>query len=251
MPTDFLDQLARWWSTQLNWRDGPALWVLVSLASGLLARWLLWLAQRRGSRPATLPRPGVELATWGGWLVWLIGPGYAALLLGAASPRLMGLSQIDWGAGFGNGLAFALFIWAGLLLAGLVYRRTGPRHTAWPSLTAGLTGSVRLLVEAGALQWHWAFYRSAAIPAAAALGLAQASYWGTWLAAGLILAEGLANPFFWRDLGAAGQAERRILRAVLLLATSVLYLLSRNFWLAWACHAATALLLEPRLTSAR
>jgi hypothetical protein len=44
-----------------------------------------------------------------------------------------------------------------------------------------------------------------------------------------------------------GEAEPRILQGVLLLATSVLFLLSRNFWLAWAVHGVVALTLEPRL----
>jgi hypothetical protein len=38
-----------------------------------------------------------------------------------------------------------------------------------------------------------------------------------------------------------------VLRAALLGATSVLYLLSRSFWLAWALHAVAAAILEPRM----
>ena len=58
-------------------------------------------------------------------------------------------------------------------------------------------------------------------------------YWGAWLAVGWICLEGALSPFLWRDLRTPGTAEIRMLRGVLLFATTVVYLLSRNFWLAW------------------
>ena len=131
-----------------------------------------------------------------------------------------------------------------LLAAGLTYRRT--RHTGSPyaSLGQAVGASVRLVLELGALQWHWAFYRSAIIAAAAGMGLCNPVYWGAWLAVGWICLEGALSPFLWRDLRTPGLAEIRMLRGVLLFATTVVYLLSRNFWLTWALHALTTVILE-------
>lgn len=252
MPSDFSDQLARWWSAQLIWRHEPTLWVLGSLLLGLAAWWLLWLALRvdshRGGRlQGWLRRPSGQLLAWLLRLAWLILPGYAALLLGAASPRLMGLTQLDWGVGFGFGLAFVLLSWTILLAAGLHYRRTFPANPPWETLAEAIAGSVRLFMEAGGLQWQWAFYRSAAIAALTALASEQAVATGAWLAAGLISGQGVLSPLLWRDLRQPGRTESRLLRAVMLIASSILYLLSRNFWLCWALHAVPLLLLEPRL----
>jgi hypothetical protein len=180
---------------------------------------------------------------------WLIGPGYAALLLGDLSPRVMGLSQIDLGAGLGLGALFAVLSLAVLLSAGLTYRRTSYASQPYASLGSAIVVSVRLVLEAGALQWHWAFYRSAVIAALAAVGWRNPVYWGAWMAVGVICLEGALSPFLWRDLRTPGLAERRLLRGVLLVATTVVYLLSRNFWLAWALHGLTTLILEPRLTA--
>jgi hypothetical protein len=187
------------------------------------------------------------MVAWLGWMAWLVAPGYAALLLGVLSPRLMGLTQIDWGAPFGYGMAFAGLALAILIAAGVTVRQRGPALPAWPTLSAALAGGALLIAEAGALQWHWAFYRSAAIQAAQELGASAAIVWGTWLGVGIVALEGALNPELWHDLQTPGQAERRVLRAVLLVATSVLFLLSRNFWLLWATHALAAVIVQPRL----
>jgi hypothetical protein len=187
------------------------------------------------------------------WLlraVWLIAPGYAALLAGVASPRLMGLSQIDLATGLGSGIGFAALVLAALLAAGLSYRRSVPAAPPWPSLSAAVAGSALLAFEAGAFQFQWAFYRSAAIEAAANLSAAAPVAVGTWLAVGIIALQAALSPWFWRDLRTPGLAERQVLRAALLLTSSVVFLLSRNFWLAWALHAGVAILLEPRLVAA-
>lgn len=248
-----IESLSGWWPGQAGWHQQPGGWVLISLGSGILASWLLWIAlrvdaRRSGQLATFLCTPsGMALAKLAR-STWLILPGYAAVLLGAASPRLMGLTQIDWTAPFGSGLTFSVLSIAILLLAGLAYRRAKrASEPPWPSLAAGIAGSAGLLLEAGALQWHWAFYRSATIEAAALTGVPEPLYWGTWLGAGLILLEACMSPTVWRDMRLPGQAEPRMLQGVLLIASSVLFLLSRNFWLAWAMHSAVALTLEPRL----
>jgi len=228
------------------------LWVLGSTAYYALATTLLAIAWRHTSPQNRLSvlahSAGGAAAGWMMWMIWLIGPGYAALLLGLLSPRLMGLSQIDLGTGLGVGALFAALSFGVLLAAGLTYRRT--RHSGSPyySLGHAVSTSVQLVLESGALQWHWAFYRSAIIAAAAGIGLSSPVYWGAWLAVGWICLEGALSPFLWRDLRTPGLAEIRILRGVLLFATTVVYLLSRNFWLTWALHALTTVILEPRLT---
>lgn len=226
-------------------------WVLGSMAFFALAAWGLWLALR-GSGPggrwtsllASIPG---QLALWLARLLWLILPGYAALLLGILSPRLMGLSQVELGWSLGRGLLFAAGALAVLLAAGLSYRRAYPTRPPYLTLSHGITLTVVLVMEAGALQWQWAFYRSAMIEALAGAATPAPIYWGTWLAAALLAVQGALSPFLWHDLRRAGLAERRVLRAALLAATSLLYLLSRNFWLAWALHGAASAILEPRV----
>lgn len=254
MPANPFEQLGQWWSTQLDWRQTPTLWVLASFLAGVAATNMLWLILTSQRQAASWLRQRLETpvghaSAWLLRMAWLIGPGYAALLVGAASPRLMGLSQIDWGAGLGFGTGFAVLALAILLAAGLSYRRSLPAQPPWPSFAAAIAGSAVLCAEAGALQFHWAFYRSAVIEGAETLGAAAPLVAGTWLSVALIGLEGGLSPLFWRDLRTPGRAERRVLRAGLLLATSVLYLLSRNFWLAWALHATAIVLLEPRLVS--
>lgn len=225
-------------------------WVLASMAWYALASGGLWLLQRRRSGQSRLAgwqkSQAGQLALWLGRLVWLILPGYAALLLGLLSPRLMGLSQVELGWILGRGLLAAAAALTLLLAAGLSYRRVHRVGPPYVSLSHAIAVTVLLVMESGGLQWQWAFYRSAMIETAASVGLSTPVYWGTWLAAGLLVAQGALSPWLWHDLRRPGLAERRVLRAALLAVTSVLYLLSRNFWLAWAVHGATTAGLEPR-----
>ncbi len=248
MPDDLVQQLLRWLPDQRLWQASPVPWVLGSLVLGIGARLVLWagISRSQGLR-SWYGTPAGRVLAWLAWMAWLIGPGYAAVLVGVLSPRLMGLTQVDWGAPFGYGLAFAGLAVAILVAAGVMVRQARDAWPAWPTLSAALAGSVLLAAEAGALQWHWAFYRSAAIQGAQELGASGPLVWGTWIAVGLAMLEGVLNPGLWHDLQTPGPAERRVLRAVLLVATGVLFLLSRNFWLLWVTHALAAMILEPRL----
>lgn len=226
-------------------------WVLASIAWYALATNGLWLAMRFSGADGRLSGllhgiPG-QLALWLARVLWLIGPGYAALLLGILSPRMMGLSQVELGWSLGRGLLFAGVALAVLLAAGLSYRRAQPGQPPYLSLSHGIALTVLLVMEAGALQWQWAFYRSAMIEVVTAAAAPAPVYWGTWLAVVLLVVQGALSPWLWHDLRTAGLAERRVLRAALLAVTSVLYLLSRNFWLAWALHGAASAILEPRV----
>jgi len=226
-------------------------WVLASVVFYALATSGLWLAMRCSGSSGRLSGllgsiPG-QLALWLARLLWLVGPGYATLLLGILSPRLMGLSQAELGWGLGRGLLFAAGALAVLLAAGLSYRRAYPTRPPYLTLSHGIALTVLLVMEAGALQWQWAFYRSAVIEALTSAATPAPIYWGTWLAVALLAVQGGLSPFLWHDLRTAGLAERRVLRAALLAITSVLYLLSRSFWLAWALHGAASAILEPRV----
>lgn len=230
-------------------------WVLASVAVYALAANGLWLAVRASGGAGRLSallrsRPG-QLLLWLTRLLWLILPGYAALLLGLLSPRIMGLSQIDLGWGLGRGLIFAAGALAMLLTASLSYRRAHAVPAPYLTLSHGIALTTLLAVEAGALQWQWAFYRSAMIDVLAGAAAPTPIYWGTWLAAGLLCGQGALSAWLWHDLRTPGLAEHRVLRAALLGATSVLYLLSRNFWLAWALHGAASAILEPRVVQSQ
>jgi hypothetical protein len=211
----------------------------------------LWLATRRSGPDGRLSGllrsiPG-QLALWLARMLWLIGPGYAALLLGILSPRLMGLSQVELGWSLGRGLLFAAAALAVLLAAGLSYRRASATRQPYLSLSHGIALTTLLVMEAGALQWQWAFYRSALIEALATATFPAPVYWGTWVAVVVLVVQGALSPWLWHDLRTPGLAQRRVLRAALLATTSVLYLLSRNFWLAWALHGVVSAVLEPRV----
>ena len=233
--------------------DLPAwAWVAGSIAIYAVAGLVLWIGQRRGDLQSGLAgflgSPGGTLLSWLARLVWLIGPGYAALLLGVVSPRLMGLSQIEIGAGLGQGVILALVALGLLALAVVGYRRSQPPGPVYASRADRVAVSARLALEAGGLQWQWAFFRAVLIAAAVQRGAdADPVYLGAWLAVGLVTLEGVLNPLLWRDLRAPGLAGPRLLRAAILVVTTQIYLLSGNFWLCWAFHAAAVVLLEPRL----
>jgi hypothetical protein len=229
-------------------------WILASIAWYALAANGLWLAARWSGADGRLSgllwsRPG-QLLLWLARVVWLVGPGYAALLLGMLSPRMMGLSQIELGWSLGRGLLFAAGALAVLLAAGLSYRRAHATAAPYLTLSHGIALTTLLVVEAGALQWQWAFYRSAMIDVLARAAAPAPVYWGTLLAAAVLCVQGALSAWLWHDLRTPGRAERRVLRAALLGATSVLYLLSRSFWLAWALHGTASAILEPRVTPA-
>jgi len=251
MPPRLISQLPLPTLPIARWHEAM-LWVAASIAIYALACITARLVERRGGHPVLRQpwmAPWSGLARWLARILWLIIPGYLALLRGALSPRLMGLTQIDLGPELGYGALFTAAAIGLLLSAGLTYRRQRLLASPYPSHAMAISTTIQLILEAGALQWHWAFYRSAVSAALISVDMAQPVYWGTWLGVGLLCAEGALNPYLWRDLRTPGLAEARVLRAVLLLVTSVLYLISRNFWWMWLLHALAISVLEPRLTT--
>jgi hypothetical protein len=203
----------------------PALWLLVGLVATVLAR----IAE--GWTP-------VALRLWLRIAVYVLIP-YVGLLTGGLSPRLVGVSYVDWPAGFSIGIGFVLGV---LLLAVLVRafvelsapefpadaeEGSPPSPVAMPWEQIG-----QLLVTSGAEEVHRSFLRGA-------IGSAPpdaARYWGTWAAAGLVILMAM--------LRRRNFAQWLVFLSILF-ATSTLYFYTRNFWLCWALHAALLPALAP------
>lgn len=229
-----------WLVAQLN-PQAPGFWLVVSVAVTLALALLpvRWLAARRN----------------GWWLAnWLFIP-YCGLVAGAISPRLMGLTPIDWVATLGPGLLilFAMLTLLVIVRAFMLWpvpeaekdpSVKGPGagygsptdRSAWRARGMWIGLGITALTT-GALQFHWSFLRGAIWEMILALPKPPPtpSYWAVWLAAGLALLQiVLVRPGFLR----------LVYHATLLTMTSVLFLYSRNFWLCWALHALGSIILE-------
>jgi hypothetical protein len=238
----------------------PLIWLAGSLALAVIATnaaWLILRAARHGRTPA----PGID---WGPWepLVWLpvalflLLPPFAALWAGALSPFWMGLTETDWIESLTSGAAAAVAGGGMIVFGWLVFR-----HKLDPRPRSG-SPSRRWLapIDAALLQWHWTFYRAAAIGGLALIakmnegapgalpGLAarlgqDPLYWGSWLGMILVGVEWALNPFARRalfrpqdDPESATATERTVIRMALAVVTTAVFVLTRNFWLSLACH---------------
>ena len=222
-----------WFLSQLHPQQ-PGGWLLVSWLLGLGGLMGVWLRPGWGQRIRRL-----------GPLRWLLIP-YVGLLAGGLSPRRMGLTEIDWLAGAGWGLGLLLAI-----LALLLIQFGDLRKSRAAVATPGPASFVVLM--SGLQEFHWAFLRgglwsllhtldgaAAGMPASL---LAQPAYWAVWGAAVLVGVELLAASTVRR----IGLTEG-LIQIFILLATSVLFLYTRNFWLCWLLHAGMRLLLAQWLT---
>jgi len=242
----------------------PGLWAAGSLMLALLATNVGWLVDRSGRSGR---QPASTILAWSGLpaLGWLLRSLFLLLLplaawqSGALSLYFMGLTELDWIKGLAAGGPLAAII-VGLLVFGwLIYRRTlfqpSRDHDGRQGNTLPMRKSPpspwRALLDAALWQWHWAFYRSAAIGwLAAGMGmqpgtampslvqhlLEQPLYWGSWLGLGLIAGEWALNPFARAAWHIPGQREPMLRAAALAIATTALFVLTRNFWLCLGCH---------------
>ncbi len=193
----------------------PGFWLVLSLVGAVIL-----LVARNIVPPAARP--------WLAPLYWLLVP-YMALLMGAVSPRLMGLYWFDWRATFQVGAGLLLAIGA---LAVVVWLFAAPRAPA----SGGRWGyRLQAVLLAGAEEWYWCFVRAALWEIALALPELSAPplYWAVWGGALLVLPLSLL-------LQPTGL--QRLVKLVILVVTSVLFLYTRNFWLCWLVHAALVLL---------
>ncbi len=178
-----------------------------------------------------------------------IGIPYLGLLKGGISPRLMGLTGIDWFASFG----FGLVLLGGVLVLLIIVRSMAafPLAAVSPSLAPAAATDPRSyrntrtatalpisLVDIGAEEFHWAFLRSALweIFLVFPLLAPQAGYWAAWATVLLALPEAFRYQATF---------SQRICKCALLVTTTVLFLFTRNLWLSWLLHVLGWSLLVP------
>ncbi len=206
----------------------PLPWVLASFVlyavGGRLACSRYAISKVMGENHREIARP----IWWGAHLAYLLGIPYLALLAGAISPRMMGLSALDWTRSLIYGLPMVLLSWLLITIGWHQSQRPLPTSSAVENRWLGA------LVEGAAQQFHWAFYRAAGVYW---LGF----YWGTWVGVILLLLTWGSAPTTWRAIRHADQAAALLLRVLLAIVTAALYLLTPNWWLGWGLHSLTLL----------
>ncbi len=163
---------------------------------------------------------------------------YTALLAGVASPRHLGLLDLDWPRSLGLAILIALASMAAFVLLWKKYFLALGRLDAGylrgltPLDAGGLSADVTSLVlDALYLEIHWAFYRGLASSllvnnAAPALALV------------IIAMEWLLSPGVRRALGIPGKAELSLFHPATALVTTALFFGTRNLWATIPVHLA-------------
>lgn len=218
------------------WLIACLIYLAVVPAWDYLARWARrW--QGRPGRWAAAVRAwrGLPAAAVAARLVYCLGVPYAALLLGVADARRMGVAGLPlWPhlpVGAVAGLAgVGLLAWSWGRVAALAYRRGRQRllsaewqavHTPW--------GWVWLVLDVLCLQMSWAFVRGAAIRF---VGL----YAGVFLGLALLGGTWLLRPGRLEGLGEIQARAASFLTAGLALVTSLVFLYAENLWLCGLVH---------------
>ncbi len=205
----------------------PASWLLINLAltMGLLLAHD-WIAH-------SYRRPMIRVRN-------ILLP-YLALLTGGISPRLMGLTGIDWLVSFGFGVGLITAILGLLVLVRSTIDLPDQFSVAEQAERHGRTAttvSLAPFVNAGIDQFYWSFLRGALwetfqlVPTWST----PSGYWAIWLAALVAIPEILR---FQPSLPA------RLLKLLILLLTTILFIYTQNFWLCWLLHALILLLMFP------
>lgn len=200
----------------------PGFWLLLSFGSGAATLAVTRYLPRRVAVSVPIAR-------------WVLIP-YLGLLAGGLSPRLMGLSDIDWVAGLGLGVGLIFALWLLLALIRMTLYRSERAPTG--DLPAEQTGWEQL-IWAGALEFHWVFLRGAVWEMLLALPQPPESpgYWAIWLASALALPGIFVHQ---------RQPARRVIGGLLLITTAILFFYTRNFYLCWLLHASAELLIGHR-----
>lgn len=202
------------------------IWLAIGLSTGLLLLLIHPLLAPRFRQPLLLLR-------------WLLVP-YLGLLTGGLSPRLMGLTGINWLASFGLGIGLIGALLALLILVRTLLNLTHDEPATKPAQSAPYpVWSLWPILQIGAEEFHWSFLRGVIWETLLGNGLAtaQASYWAVWLAALLAL------PAILRY---QPTTVARLLKSAMLLITTVLFFYTHNFWLCWLLHSLAWSLLNPR-----
>jgi hypothetical protein len=218
--------MLEWFWGQLQ-PTAPGLWLLLNLlglVGFILAR--PWL--RQSQRNLVL------------LIRWLLIP-YLGLISGGLSPRLLGLHVIDWLPSISLGIGIAFTVLATLLVVRAV--TTFPLGHNDQSLSDSPLRSdwmhyPREWLISGAEEFHWAFLRGSLWELFLRFPTPPATpgYLAVWFATLLASCELIFSP--WGN-------QRRWLKLVVLLATTILFFYSQNFWLCWFVHAAAWLILLP------
>lgn len=245
----------------------PAAWLLGSTALAIVAVNLAWLVARHSRR---VRATGAQIAAWLAIALFFIFPPLFAWRAGALSPTYLGLSGLDWIPSLMNGAPVIAIVLAVLVAGWLIYRRTLPR----PSSQAGrgheqVMMALRAPLDAALCQWHWAFYRAAAVawiamsaPGAhslsrtlnldlAATTAADALYWGSWLGLLFLAVEWALNPFTRSALRTPVAQEKALRQIALAIATTAIFALTRNLWICWICHVTAETLIVGWLGASR
>lgn len=224
----------------LDYKARLLLWIAGSVALYALAVNLLDYARR--SPHTRLGHLVTRLDSWlhRFWLVqtfrfaYYVGLPFLALIRGAMSPRLLGLSHLDWIGGIGSGVplglgAFLLLVWGW----SHYIRSLGRRKVERPRLAEVHTlsqpwGWPLILLEVIYLEAHWAFYRSGPLAV-------LRDYWGVFAGLGVVFIEWAMNPKLRRSLGTERQGEI-VWSGSLALVIAIIFLFTRNLWLCALIH---------------
>ncbi len=245
----------------------PATWLLGSTALTIIAANLAWLVAQRIRRARSTGGQSVpQIAAWLAVALFFIFPPLFAWQAGALSPYYLGLSGLDWIPSSMSGAPVAAVVLAVLLAGWLVYRRTLPRSATPAGRQHGrIVAALRAPLDAALYQWHWAFYRAAAVgwiamSASGAhslsrtlnLGLAaDALYWGSWLGLLFLAAEWALNPFARSALRTPVAQEKALRQIALAIATTAIFALTRNLWICLICHVTAETLIVGWLGASR
>lgn len=171
---------------------------------------------------------------------WVLIP-YLGLLVGHLSPRLLGLTEINWLNSLSLGVGLICLT---ALLIVLVQTTTADPilpDTLFldpPSPATSPTSFAESIVSAGAEQFQWSFLRGALWETLLRIGYSTttSAYAGIWIG-GLIAAADL--------LIHKRQAMQRLRTLLVLTVTSMLFFFTHNFWLCWIMHLLINAMLQP------
>lgn len=158
---------------------------------------------------------------------------YLALLLGQISPRGMGLAGYDWSSSLSLGslLVVAMFtLWIGVRAASDAPSAEVAEQSALSTNSLSTWSEKGLLfLLAGGLEFNWIFWRTICTQVLGTwlVPMQSPAYWGIAIATMIVLPD---------TLRATSSQVTRIMNVAILIATSVLFLFTRNYWLCWILH---------------
>ena len=220
------------------WLVTAVLYLLAPVGWDHLAAWARrWKGWPRRWLSTLRRKPqGIWLRTTGR-ILYCLGIPYAALLLGVADARRLGLAGLAWWPhlplGTLVGLVGVLFlVWSWGRSSGAMYRR-GSRHrllfAEWQAFRRPW-GWAHLAFEVIYLQVSWAFVRGAAVWL---LDL----YAGVFVGLALVAAAWLLRPGSPASLAEPERRAQGLLTAGLAVLTALVFLYSESLWLSAAVQA--------------